>query len=65
MVDDLWLYQYHKIKYKGIVKDVFKTISFVEEKQWEIIGLSDMLESIEEEIEVMPKYNTFSNKAYM
>ena len=29
-IDDLWLYQYHKKKYDGIVKVVFKTISFIE-----------------------------------
>ena len=34
VVDDLWLYQYHKQDYDGIVKVVFKTISFIEEKQW-------------------------------
>ena len=51
MIDDLWLYQYHKIKYKGIVRDVFKTISFVEEKQWEIVGLSGILTDIEDSIQ--------------
>ena len=50
VVDELWLYQYHKIKYKGTVKDVFKTISFVEEKQWEVIGLHGILEKTKEEI---------------
>ena len=29
-VDDLWLYQYHQQQYKGIVRDAFKTISFIE-----------------------------------
>ena len=28
-IDDLWLYQYHKKKYDGIVKTVFSTISFI------------------------------------
>ena len=39
VVDDLWLYQYHKQDYDGVVEDVFRTISFIEQRQWEIIGL--------------------------
>ena len=34
VVDDLWLYQYHKQDYDGIVEDVFRTISFIEQRQW-------------------------------
>ena len=45
-IDDLWLYQYHKKKYNGIVKDIFKTISFIEEKQWEVIGLGGIIDNI-------------------
>ena len=44
VVDDLWLYQYHLIKYDGILRDVFLTISFIEEKQWEIMGLDGVLQ---------------------
>ena len=44
MVDDLWLYQYHKQEYNGIVKVVFRTISFMEQRQWEIIGLDGKIE---------------------
>ena len=29
VVDDLWLYQYHKKDYDGIVHTVFITISFI------------------------------------
>ena len=48
VVDDLWLYQYHKQDYDGIMNDVFRTISFVEEKQWEIVGLDEVLEDAKE-----------------
>ena len=43
IVDDLWLYQYHKVKYDGTVRAVFKMISFIEEKQWEVVGLGGVL----------------------
>ena len=38
-LDDLWLYNFHKINYDGSADAVFKTIKFVEDKQWEIVGL--------------------------
>ena len=40
MVDDLWLYQYHQRQYEGIIRSIFATIALIEEKQWEIVGLS-------------------------
>ena len=42
VLDDLWLYNYHKQKYKGVIKRVFITIKFVEDKQWEIIQLEEV-----------------------
>ena len=64
-IDDLWLYQYHKQEYDGIVVEVFYTISFIEEKQWEIIGLGDFINQVEDGIEDIPKYNAFSNQKYL
>ena len=61
MVDDLWLYQYHKREYDGIVKRVFETISFLEEKQWEIVGLEEALQNITARMKDIPKYNPYSN----
>ena len=61
VVDDLWLYQYHEREYDGIVADVFRTISFVEQRQWEVIGLGGVLEEASEQVEDMPKYNAYSN----
>lgn len=45
-LDDLWLYQYHKKEYDGSVKVVFETISFIEEKQWEVVGLESVKNNI-------------------
>ena len=41
IINDLWLYDYHEREYDGILKEIFKAISFVEEKQWEIVGLGE------------------------
>ena len=65
MVDDLWLYQYHKRNYNGIVRKVLNTISFIEEKQWEIVGLEEPLKSMTRRVDDLPKYNPYSNKKYM
>lgn len=65
IVDDLWLYQYHKIQYDGLIKSVFKMISFIEEKQWEIIGLNTVVKNVEDNITSIKKYNKFSNKIYL
>ena len=65
VVDDLWLQQYPKKDYDGIVEDVFRTISFVEEKQWEIVGLEEPLKSMTRRVDDLPKYNPYSNKKYM
>ena len=63
-VDDLWLYQYHKQEYDGIVEVVFTTISFVEEKQWEIVGLEKVLDKIKGRIGEIKKYNPTTNAKY-
>ena len=54
VVDDLWLYQYHKQEYDGIVEVVFRTISFVEEKQWSIIGLEGLEQEARDGVEDIP-----------
>ena len=61
MVDDLWLYQYHGQEYDGIIKIVFETISYIEEKQWEIVGLLPYAEEIKGGMRDLPKYNPHSN----
>ena len=41
VLDDLWLYEYQEKEYKGILKRIFETIRFVEEKQWELFMLNE------------------------
>ena len=65
MVDDLWLYQYHQRQYEGIIRSVFATIALIEEKQWEIVGLSQYLDEMKAEIKEISQYNADSNKRYM
>ena len=65
VIDDLWLYQYHQKEYEGIIRDVFATIAFMEEKQWEIVGLSQYLDEMKAEIKEISQYNADSNKRYM
>ena len=48
---------------------MFETISFVEEKQWEIIGLeetkSTLENGVEDEIPEYEEYNQLSNPTYL
>ena len=65
MVDDLWLYQYHQQRYEGIIRDVFRTIAFIEEKQWEVVGLQQHLEQLKAQMVDISRYNAHSNRRYM
>ena len=65
VIDELWLYQYHQKEYEAISRDVFATIAFMEEKQWEIVGLSQYLDEMKAEIKEISQYNADSNKRYM
>ena len=65
VIDDLWLYQYHQQEYEGIVRDIFSTIAFIEEKQWEVVGLQKYLEEMKAKMKEIKKYNPHSNKKYM
>ena len=46
-VDDLWLYNYHRNQYDGTALVVFETIQFIQEQQYEVVGLDDAKEEIE------------------
>ena len=65
VVDDLWLYQYHQKRYDGIIRDVFRTIAFIESKQWEIVGLEEYLDKIKDEMKEVRRFNPYSNLRYM
>ena len=67
-VDDMRLYNFHKKEYDGITKVVFESINFVEEKQWSVIGLGDLENDIEEQVQNIPnfnKYNQYSNPTFL
>ena len=65
VVDDLWLYQYHQKEYEGIIRDVSRTIVFIEQKQWEIIGLGEYLDRVKDEMKEVRRFNPYSNIRYM
>ena len=44
---------------------MFKTIAFVEERQWEVIGLRDYLQQMKDDIGEIPKFNPHSNVRFM
>ena len=44
---------------------MFETISLVEEKQWEIVGLQPYAEDIKAKLKDLPKYNPHSNEKFM
>ena len=62
---DLRLYTYHIKKYDGTTRTVILTIKFIEDKQWEVVGLAELKEQIEGSIEVANKYYPLSNPTYL
>lgn len=40
LVDDLWLYNYDRVNYTGIMQEVFQTVYEVEQVKWALINLS-------------------------
>ena len=64
-VDDLWLYNFHLQEYDGTVLMIFETIDFIEQKQWELVGLEEAKEKVEASVEVIQQYNPHSNRVYL
>ena len=62
---DLRLYNYHKQEYDGIIRQVFVTIRYVEDKQWEVLGLWEIKEELESSIEITKDYYPLSNPTYL
>ena len=50
-LDDLWLYNYHKNNYDGTALTIFETIKYIEEKQWQLVGLDQERETVEHSIQ--------------
>ena len=64
-LDDLWLYNYHRVHYDGTALTIFETIQLIEEKRWEVVGLEETKEKVETSIRDATRYNPFSNRRYM
>ena len=45
-LSDFRLYAYHIRTYDGITRKVVLIIKFVEDKQWEVVGLAELKEQI-------------------
>ena len=64
-LSDLRFYSYHKKEYNGFEMEVFNAIRFIEEKQWELIGLQTTKNNIEGSIEFASRYYPESNPTYL
>lgn len=64
LVDDLWLYQYHKPQYLGLPQIVFESVRIIESKKDEIFGIQKIqfINDIEDQIK---KYDEMANKKYL
>ena len=49
-IDNLWLYNFHQQEFDGTTLSVLETISFFEEKKWEIVRLEEIKEHLETSI---------------
>ena len=65
VLSDLRLYEYHRQKYDGMAQQVFVVARFIEDKQWEIVGLLEVKEKLESSIEVARQYYPLSNPTYL
>ena len=64
-ISDLRFYSYHQKEYNGLEKQVFTAIRFIEEKQWELVGLGVTKDRIEGSVEFASKYYPESNPTYL
>ena len=64
-MDDLWLYNFHRIHYDGTALTIFETLQLIEEKKWELTELENTKEKVVTSIEDVSLYNPFSNQRYM
>ena len=62
---DLRMYAYHIKKYDGTTKQIINTIRFVEDKQWEVLGLTEVKEGIENSLELAKQYYPLANPTYL
>ena len=65
VLDNLWLYNFHQQEFDGTTRSVLETISFFEEKKWEIVRLSEIKEDLETSIQRLSDYHPNSNPTYL
>ena len=65
VIADLRLYEYHRQRYDGIVKQVFVVARLIEDRQWELVGLIGVKEELESSVEVAKQYYPLSNPTYL
>ena len=63
-LDDLWLYNYHRVHYDGTALTMFETIQLIEERKWSLVGLEQAKEKVET-YATNSRHNPFSNRKYM
>ena len=44
---------------------IFETIRYIEEKQWQLVGLEEERETVENSIRQTAQYNPYSNPTYL
>lgn len=59
------LYEYHRIRYRGILEKVFNFTRFISEKQWELIQLNQVQNKFDEFWFVGSEYLSFTNIDYL
>ena len=64
-IDNLWLYNFHQQEFDGTTRTVLETISFFEEKKWQIVRLEEIKEDLETSVERLADYNPNSNPTYL
>ena len=64
-IDSLWLYNFHQQEFDGTTRTVLETISFFEEKKWQIVRLEEIKEDLETSVERLADYNPNSNPTYL
>ena len=61
---DIWLYQYHKPYYTGIMEHFLETVRIIESKRDEFIGM-DRIPYVSVAQEMLRRYDLQANSKYL
>lgn len=65
VLEEIWLYNYHKQDYNGTIEDIFETIRMIEDKKWALEPFVHLL-PIKEKIQSgLPNYDDYSNEKFL